>query len=52
MKLKELLDAVNLKSFNLDVIGMRCHWSNSEHTDITYSGEIVHDYYRPNKRYG
>lgn len=45
MKLKELLDAVNLKAFNLDVIGMRCHWSNSEHTDITYSGEIVHDYY-------
>lgn len=49
MKLKELLDAVNLKDFNLDVIGMHCHWSNSEHTDITYSGEIVHDYYCPTK---
>lgn len=49
MKLKELLDAVNLKAFNLDVIGMRCHRSNSERTDITYSGEIVHDYYCPTK---
>ena len=49
MKLKELLDAVNLKAFNLDVIGMSCHWSNSEHTDITYSGDIVHDYYCPTK---
>ena len=49
MKLKELLDAVNLKGFNLDVIGMRCHWSNSEHTDIIYDGDIVHDYYCPTK---
>lgn len=44
MKLKELLNTNSIKSFNLDIIGMKCDWSNLEHTSIIYSGDIAHDY--------
>jgi len=45
MKLKDLLESGAVKKFNLDIIGVGCHWQTPAKNVIIYSGEVTHDYY-------